>query len=73
MVFILQLAAGISGYVLRNQTKDLLMGSLSATMELYSNETQSNEYTILWDQVQRNVSLVYLDSWVNQFLNCFFF
>lgn len=69
LVFILQLAAGISGYVLRNQTKDLLYNSLNRTMFLYTNETTSNEYTILWDQVQRNVRIiVYFVSLIDLFL-----
>lgn len=53
IVFILELAAGISGYVLRNETYNLVKGSLSSTMPLYKNETYA--YYNLWDDVQRKV------------------
>lgn len=53
IIFILELAAGISGYVLRNDAYDLIRNSLNNSMKSYSNETQ-NPTTILWDDVQRN-------------------
>ncbi|KAL5281830.1 hypothetical protein ACFFRR_005260 [Megaselia abdita] len=50
LIFILELAAGISGYVLRNQTQDLISEKLNQTMlEYKTNPTISN----LWDYTQR--------------------
>uniref|UniRef100_U5EZJ8 Tetraspanin n=1 Tax=Corethrella appendiculata TaxID=1370023 RepID=U5EZJ8_9DIPT len=52
IVFILELAAGISGYVLRNETAELITQSLNQTMPQYlKNNTDIIE---LWDQVQGN-------------------
>uniref|UniRef100_A0A336N925 Tetraspanin n=1 Tax=Culicoides sonorensis TaxID=179676 RepID=A0A336N925_CULSO len=49
VVFILELSAGISGYVLRNQTTRLVGDGLSKTMEDYS---KSEEITKIWDEIQ---------------------
>uniref|UniRef100_A0A1B0D6J2 Tetraspanin n=1 Tax=Phlebotomus papatasi TaxID=29031 RepID=A0A1B0D6J2_PHLPP len=55
LVFILELAAGISGYVLRNETMELVETSLRGSMQSYvNNETEAIHTTILWDSIQRN-------------------
>lgn len=56
LVFILELAAGISGYVLRNETMELVETSLRDSMQAYvHNETEAIHTTVLWDSIQRNV------------------
>lgn len=62
LVFILELAAGISGYVLRNQTMDLVETGLNNSMRYYGtaeeNPKSNMEITVLWDQVQTGVSFI---------------
>ncbi|XP_017099076.2 CD63 antigen [Drosophila bipectinata] len=53
IIFILELAAGISGYVLRSDASNLIEKSLKASMAEYNNATQ-NPTTALWDDVQRS-------------------
>lgn len=54
-IFILELSAGISGYVLRNEAGAVLERNLNHTMKDYGNKDY--EYiTKLWDEVQRDVS-----------------
>ncbi|KAH8282586.1 hypothetical protein KR054_008566 [Drosophila jambulina] len=53
IIFILELAAGISGYVLRNDASELIKKSLTASMADY-NSLQQNPTTKLWDDVQRD-------------------
>uniref|UniRef100_A0A6B2EGM2 Tetraspanin n=1 Tax=Phlebotomus kandelakii TaxID=1109342 RepID=A0A6B2EGM2_9DIPT len=54
LVFILELSAGISGYVLRNETMDLLEESLSGSMLDYVNQVnESHSTTALWDTIQQ--------------------
>ncbi|XP_030377604.1 CD63 antigen [Scaptodrosophila lebanonensis] len=53
IIFILELSAGISGYVLRNDAYDLISKQLSSTLKDYSNTTQSDT-TALWDSIQRD-------------------
>ncbi|KAH8377898.1 hypothetical protein KR093_007756 [Drosophila rubida] len=53
IIFILELAAGISGYVLRNDAYSLIETSLSHSMSDYNSSTQ-NPTTSLWDEVQRD-------------------
>ncbi|XP_063699897.1 CD63 antigen-like [Culicoides brevitarsis] len=49
LVFILELSAGISGYVLRNQTSKLVSDGLKSTMKEYENST---EIAKIWDEIQ---------------------
>jgi len=49
LVFILELSAGISGYVLRNQTYRLVEESLNKTMHEYANKTEISK---IWDEIQ---------------------
>lgn len=60
IIFILELAAGISGYVLRSNAEDLLRHSLNNTMMHY-NKATPNEATVLWDYLQRSVNNKYTE------------
>lgn len=51
LVFILELSAGISGYVLRNQTARLVGDGLKNTMKDYG-INNSMEITKIWDEIQ---------------------
>ncbi|XP_058814311.1 CD63 antigen-like [Topomyia yanbarensis] len=51
LIFILELAAGISGYVLRNDTYNLVSTTLRSSMEHYGGNT-SQEITYIWDEIQ---------------------
>lgn len=55
LMFIFQLAACIGGYVLRNNTAALVQQQLLSTMQLYGPQ-KNLPVTILWDNVQRDVS-----------------
>jgi len=50
LVFILELSAGISGYVLRNQTINLVDDALTTSMKQYQNG--SAEIQMIWDEIQ---------------------
>lgn len=52
IIFIFELSAGISGYVLRNETKDLLSQSLKNNMQYYKTD---NVVSTLWDEIQKDV------------------
>lgn len=56
LIFILELAAGISGYVLRNDTRDLVSNALNSSMKSYGGNN-SGEITLIWDEIQVDVSL----------------
>lgn len=56
IVFILELAAGISGYVLRNDTEALVRAELQGTMKAYI--AQEKDIIYIWDHVQRGVSSI---------------
>lgn len=55
-VFILELSAGISGYVLRNEAHDMLDANLRHTMKEYGNN-KTDYITKIWDEVQRDVCI----------------
>lgn len=55
LIFILELAGGISGYVLRNDAESLIKDKLRSTMLEY-NQTNKLDVAYLWDEVQRDVS-----------------
>lgn len=50
IIFVLELAAGISGYVLRSEAQSLLETQLIATMDKYKTD---EEIRVLWDFTQR--------------------
>ncbi|TMW39853.1 hypothetical protein DOY81_015067, partial [Sarcophaga bullata] len=56
LIFILELAAGISGYVLRSDAESLIKDTLSTSMKQYNN-VKPNDVTSLWDYVQRSKAL----------------
>lgn len=51
-IFILELSAGISGYVLRNEAGQMLRGNLETTMKDYKTYSYIAR---LWDEVQKDV------------------
>lgn len=51
-IFILELSAGISGYVLRNEAGQMLRANLETTMRDY---TKLPYIARLWDEVQKDV------------------
>lgn len=51
LIFVLELAAGISGYVLRNDTYKLVSSGLRNSMKQYGGNT-SQEITYIWDEIQ---------------------
>lgn len=51
LIFILELAAGISGYVLKGDTQSLLRNSLNHTMKEYG-DVKYADITASWDAVQ---------------------
>ncbi|XP_039478996.1 CD63 antigen [Drosophila santomea] len=51
IIFILELAAGISGYVLRNDASNLIKNSLTYSLNQYNSDNQ-NATTKLWDDIQ---------------------
>lgn len=53
LIFILELAGGISGYVLRNDAESLIKDKLRSTMLEY-NQTNKLDVAYLWDEVQRD-------------------
>lgn len=51
LIFILELAAGIAGYALRDSTTDYLTSRLTESMENYD----TTEIATIWDLVQKEV------------------
>jgi len=51
LIFVLEFAAGVSGYVLRNQTNEFLTEKLNESLHKY-NTTVPDQYTKLWDDIQ---------------------
>ncbi|XP_011291684.1 CD63 antigen [Musca domestica] len=62
LIFILELAAGISGYVLRSDAESLIKGSLTESMKEY-NPTHTNDVTFMWDYVQRTFTCCGVESY----------
>ena len=58
LVFLLQVAAGITGFVLYDQTHGLLDTKMNHTMYKYGHfeKYQGSKITALWDFVQDDVS-----------------
>ena len=76
LVFILELAAGISGYILKGQTYHLLTTTINATMFDYGEMENHTDLTVAWDHLQTGVSnlkkLSFLNNNINNFQNIFF-
>ncbi|XP_035772698.1 CD63 antigen-like [Anopheles albimanus] len=51
LIFILELAAGISGYVLRNDTRELVTNALNGSMTQYG-DPKHGDITLIWDEIQ---------------------
>uniref|UniRef100_A0A182SPQ2 Tetraspanin n=1 Tax=Anopheles maculatus TaxID=74869 RepID=A0A182SPQ2_9DIPT len=51
LIFILELAAGISGYVLRNDTRELVSNALNSSMKSYGGDN-GGDITLIWDEIQ---------------------
>lgn len=56
LVFILELAAGIAGYALRDTTTDFLTDKLTESLDSY-NVSGDGEVTVMWDLIQKEVSV----------------
>ncbi|XP_065173908.1 CD63 antigen-like [Atheta coriaria] len=61
LIFILEFAAGISGYVLKGATEEYLKGSMEESMKHY-NDTATNEATEIWDLVQNKFECCGIES-----------
>lgn len=57
LMFVFQLSACIAGYALRGNAVALVQQQLMSTMELYG---PSLEVTKLWDEVQEDVSSLFV-------------
>lgn len=58
MVFIFELSAGISGYVLRDRVSEMLENNLNKTLQLYGNNTEDTRtFDILQKTVCMNVAV----------------
>ncbi|KAF5307914.1 hypothetical protein FQR65_LT06481 [Abscondita terminalis] len=52
LIFVLEFAAGISGYVLKNQTSDFLLEKLNITMSQYEPNNPKATSSRVWDGIQ---------------------
>lgn len=55
LIFILELSAGIAGYVCRDAAEEVLTSKLTESMVNYGKQNET-VVTALWDVIQRNVS-----------------
>lgn len=53
LVFILELSAGISGYVLRNDATEVLSKKMKESMVAY--DKNNTEIYMIWDSIQQDV------------------
>lgn len=73
LIFILEFAAGISGYVLRNSTSEYINKQLQESLDKYQFNPDPNNVTIItktWDIIQETVS-INLEQTSNIELICF--
>lgn len=61
IIFILELSAGITGYILKSSTSDLIMSTLKPTMIDYVNPDKKH-ITVGWDNIQQNFACCGLDN-----------
>ncbi|KAL9929508.1 tetraspanin 29Fa isoform 1-T2 [Glossina fuscipes fuscipes] len=69
IIFILELSAGISGYVLRSDAESLIKVTLTDSLGKYNN-TKVDEVTVLWDYVQKTFTCCGVNSykdWASKF------
>lgn len=67
VIFILELAAGITGFILKNSTSDLVLGALKPTMQSYGKEDKKH-ITVGWDQIHTNFrccGLASYEDWID--------
>ncbi|XP_060647354.1 CD63 antigen [Drosophila nasuta] len=64
IIFILELAAGISGYVLRNDAYSLINSTLFDSLSEY-NSVRATPTTALWDNVQRDFQCCGVTNYTN--------
>ncbi|XP_062142649.1 CD63 antigen [Drosophila sulfurigaster albostrigata] len=64
IIFILELAAGISGYVLRNDAYSLINSTLFDSLSEY-NSVRKTPTTALWDNVQRDFQCCGVTNYTN--------
>ncbi|XP_017779846.1 PREDICTED: CD63 antigen-like [Nicrophorus vespilloides] len=55
LIFVLEFAAGIAGYVLRSQTEQFLNTSMHTSLSKY-NKSNNNEVAVIWDTMQKNLN-----------------
>lgn len=55
VVFILELSAGISGYVLRGSATEVVQENMKATMKKY--QDPKSDIAAVWDQLQTDVRI----------------
>lgn len=60
IIFVLELAAGVTGYILKGSTYSLIKNSLQPTMIDYTNSTQ---IALNWDNVQETFECCGLDNY----------
>nr|XP_023026957.1 CD63 antigen-like [Leptinotarsa decemlineata] len=60
VIFLLELAVGISGVLLKNRTEEFLKDKLNETIQDYG--PQNNETTELWDTIQRQFHCCGIDN-----------
>lgn len=69
IIFILELSAGISGYVLRNDAEESIRIQLKTNLESYKENANTN-VEIMWDYIQQEFTCCGIDSykdWSNKF------
>lgn len=62
IIFVLELAAGITGYILKSSTTDLITSSLKPTLVDYINEDKKH-IAVGWDNIQQNFGCCGLESY----------
>lgn len=57
LIFVLELAAGIAGYALRDQTSGYLTQKLTDSINSYD-VNGTGDVTAMWDLIQREVNII---------------
>jgi CD63 antigen len=64
VIFVLELSAGITGYVLSSSTESLIKSTLAPTMVDYVNPNKTN-IAVGWDNIQETYKCCGMDSYVD--------
>ncbi|GLV32497.1 Tetraspanin 29Fa [Carabus blaptoides fortunei] len=67
LIFIFELAAGISGYVLRDGVSDMLVNNLNQTMQHYNNNTEDTRTFDILQSTFECCGVVNYTDWFNKF------